>query len=346
MNNQKLQSYFLLTVLAGTFVLVFFIFRPFLYALLLAAVSAAVFQPLYQKIIGYARGRRGLAALATILIIIIFIFAPLIFLGTQIFQEARQLYAVLTENNNTDAVFDIFRDLIDGVQKYFPGAQDFSININQYLKQGIGWLLSHLGSVFAGLAKTAMGAFIFLLALYYLLKDGQKLKTALVALSPLSDADDEEISKKLETAIDSIIKGNLLVAVIQGILTAVGFLIFGVPNAILWGSVAAIAALIPGIGTALVILPAIIFLYFTSGYFPALGLFVWGIAAVGLVDNFLAPKLVSRGTQLHPLIILLSVLGGLEFFGPIGFLLGPLAITLFFALLDIYLLLTKERSRL
>lgn len=166
MNNQKLQSYFLLTVLAGTFVLAFFIFRPFLYALALAAVSAVVFQPLYQKIIGYARGRRGLAALVTILIIIIFIFAPLIFLGTQIFQEARQLYAVLAENNNKDAVFDIFRDFIDGVQKYFPVAQDFSININPYLKQGIGWLLSHLGSVFAGLAKTAMGAFLYFSLLF------------------------------------------------------------------------------------------------------------------------------------------------------------------------------------
>ncbi len=342
MNNEKLHFYFLLVALLGVFVLVFLIFRPFLYALALAAVFAVVFQPVYQKIIGYTRGRRGLAALTTIFIIIISIFTPLIFLGTQIFQEARQLYAALTENNNKDAIFYIFRDLIDGIQKHFPVAQDFSININQYFKQAVGWLFQHLGSVFAGLAKTMISFFIFLFALYYLLKDGQKPKTTIAALSPFSDANNEEISKKLRAAIDSVIKGNLLVAVIQGMLTATGFLIFGIPNAVLWGSVAAIAALIPGIGTTLVLLPAIIFLYFTGEYFSALGLFIWGVTAVGLIDNFLAPKLISRGTQLHPLIIFLSVLGGLLFFGPIGFLLGPLTITLFFALLDIYLLLTKN----
>jgi predicted PurR-regulated permease PerM len=217
-------------------------------------------------------------------------------------------------------------------------------NIDDYLKQGLSWLLQHLGSVFGSFVKTAASSFLFLIALYYLLKDGRKFKAVIIALSPLSDTDDETISQKLAVAIHSVMKGSLLIAFIQGVLTSVGFAIFGVPNAVLWGSVAAIAALIPGIGTALVLIPAILFLFLRGEAFSGVGLIVWGMGAVGLIDNFLGPKLVGRGTQLHPLIILLSVLGSIVFFGPIGFLLGPLIMSLLFALLDIYSSLMGKKN--
>ncbi len=345
MNDRKSQLYFLLAILTGTFVLVFFIFKPFLYALALAMVFASALQPVYQKIVRFARGRQGLAALATILIVVAFIFTPLYFLGVQIYQEAQQLYSSLTEGGGKNAVLNIFNGLQNSFQNYFPATQEFSLTVDQYLKQGLSWLLQHLGSVFGSFAKMAVSFFLFLVALYYLLKDGQKLKAAIIALSPLSDADDEAISQKLGMAINAVMKGNLLIAFIQGVLTSVGFAIFGVPNAVLWGSVAAIAALIPGIGTALVLIPAILFLFLTGEIFSGFGLIVWGVTAVGLVDNFLGPKLIGRGMQLHPLIILLSALGGIGFFGPIGFLLGPLTVSLLFALLDIYSSLTrKEKS--
>ena len=187
-----------------------------------------------------------------------------------------------------------------------------------------------------------MSSFLFFIALYYLLKDGHKLKAAIVALSPLADADDETIFQKLERAINSVMKGNLLIALVKGALTLAGFAIFGVPAAILWGSVGVIAALIPGIGTAILFAPAILFLFLSGKVFFGVGLIAWGVLVVGLVDNILGPKLLGRGMQLHPLIILLSVLGGIGFFGPIGFLLGPLTMSLLFALLDIYFSFMKE----
>lgn len=344
MNHQKSELYFLLILLGGIFIIAFFIFKPFLYSLVLALVFATVFQPVYQKIVGVTRGRQGLSALVTILILVAFIFTPLIFLGIQIFQEAQQLYSSLIDGAGKNNILTIFNGFRYGFQNYFPAIQEFSIDFDQYLKQGLGWLIQNIGLVLASFAKMMVGAFIFLITLYYLLKDGQKIKTAAIALSPLSDSDDEAILKKLGVAINSVIRGSLLIAFIQGILTTAGFLIFGIPGAALWGSVAAIAALVPGIGTALVFAPAIIFLFLISDFFSAIGLILWGVGAVGLVDNFLGPKLVSRGTQLHPLIILLSVIGGVGFFGPIGFILGPLTMSLLFALLDIYSsLMTKER---
>jgi len=343
MNGRKPQLYFLLIILAGTSILAFFIFRPFLYALALAMVFSIVLQPVYQKILKITYGRQGLSALVSTLIVIVFIFTPLIFLGVQIFEEARQLYSSLIENGGGNTILNIFNGLIDSFQNYFPAKQEFSLNIDQYLKQGLEWLIQHIGSIFGSFAKMAVSSFIFLVALYYLLKDGHKLKMAIVALSPLADIDDEAVSQKLEMTINAVMKGNLLIAIIQGALTSIGFVIFGIPNAVLWGSVAAIAALIPGIGTMLVLVPAILFLFLKGDIFSGVALTAWGVVAVGLIDNFLGPKLIGRGMQLHPLIILLSVIGGIGFFGPIVLLLGPLSISLFFALLDIYFSLIRTQ---
>ncbi|MFA4872928.1 MAG: AI-2E family transporter [Patescibacteria group bacterium] len=344
MKHQKSEFYFLLILLAGIFVLALFIFKPFLYALILAMVFATVFAPFHKKTLTITRERRGLAALLATISVLIVVIVPLAFLGIQIFQEATQLHSFLTQS---DDITDLSRGVNDAMQnltRFSPVPIEFSIDINPYLKQGLIWLLQHLGPLFANVAKAMVGIFIFLVALYYLFKDGRKLKEAVVALSPLQDIHDETIFNKLALAINSVIKGSLMVAFIQGILTAVGFAIFGVPNATLWGSVAAITALIPGIGTALVLLPAILYLYFSGEMFFAVGLLLWGMTAVGLVDNFLGPKLVGRGTQLHPFLILLSILGGIGFFGPLGFLLGPLVLNLLFTFLEIYIMIHKERE--
>ena len=164
----------------------------------------------------------------------------------------------------------------------------------------------------------------------------------LIELSPLNDKEDEGVFDRLELAVNSVIKGNLVIALVQGVLTTIGFMLFGVPNAILWGTVAAVAALIPGIGTGLVFIPAVAFLFFTGANVPAFGLFIWGALGVGLIDNFLGPKLVGSGMKLHPLLVLLSVLGGLMYFSPAGVFLGPLSLSLLFALLSIYAHISRK----
>ncbi|MEK7557155.1 MAG: AI-2E family transporter, partial [Patescibacteria group bacterium] len=181
-------------------------------------------------------------------------------------------------------------------------------------------------------------------ALFYFFRDGEFIVTKLKVVSPLQDRYDASVITRLHDAINSVIRGALLIAVIQGILTGVGLTVFGVPNAVLWGSIAIIAALIPYVGTAAVLAPAIIYLFLIDRVGASVGLLAWGIVAVGLIDNFLGPRLVNRGIKLHPVVILLAVLGGLVFFGPLGYILGPLVISLLFALLDIYPLLLRSRS--
>ncbi len=345
MPHQKSELYFLLTLLFGIFILAFFIFKPFLYALILAVVFTTVFGPLHKKILALTKDKRSLAALLATIAVLVVVITPLTILGIQIFQEATQLYSFLsqTQNGNATNFPNVINNIKQSLAIFSPVSID-SLDIGQYLKQGLSWLLQHLGSIFANIARAIVGIFIFLISLYFLFKDGHKLKKAVIALSPLQDIHDEAIFNKISLAINSVIKGNLAVALIQGILTAIGLAIFGIPNAALWGSVATITALIPGIGTTLVLFPAILYLLLTEKMLFAIGLLLWGVLVVGLADNVLRPKLVEQGIRLHPFLILLSIFGGLSFFGPLGFLLGPLVLSLLFALLEIYFAISEEHA--
>ena len=334
MDKKQHSHYFLLLALAASVVLVYFIAKPFLGPLILAVVFAFLFQPIYQKFLHYLKKRESLAAFATTVLAIIFIILPIALLGTQIFKESSQLYqSLISEDGGLEASI---RDIIDWARSALPIPADFKLDFGQYAKQGLGILVQNFGAVFSSFARVLLNAFVFLIAFYFFLKDGNKLKNYLVALSPLDDADDDFIVSRLKSGVSAAIKGNLAIGITQGVLTGIGFAIFGVPNAALWGGVAVVAAFLPGIGTALVIAPAIIFLFVTGNTFGGIGLLVWGVTAVGLVDNFLGPRLVGRGMRLHPLAVFIAVLGGMAFFGPLGFLLGPLIVSVFLALVDIY----------
>lgn len=330
-------------MLIGIAVLSFFIFKPFLSALVLALIAVAVFKPIHKKILARMPAWESSAAFLTLLVVVAFCVVPLIFLGMQIFQEAGQFYAHLSAGGGTEGIVGFLNDGLHRVHLMFPITQNFTVDVDQSLKQGLEWLIRNLGLVFSDAAKVMLSFFVFLTAFYYLLKDGAKTRKFLISLSPLGDKDDAAILDKLESAANSIVKGRLLVGLAQGFVTALGFFFFGVPNPILWGSVAAIASLVPGVGAMLVIVPAALFLFATGGTVPALGLLAWGVGVVGLVDNLLAPKLLGHGTNLHPLLVLLSVLGGIIFLGPIGIFLGPLTISLLISLLDLHFLMAEER---
>jgi len=343
MTYQKLELYFLFVLIALVGVLVFFIFKPFLYALALAVIFATVFDPVHKRIINIIPERRGLSAVLTTAFVLVVTVIPVALLSTQIFKEATGLYSSVVYNGGPTVVSREVEETLRTSGIYF--LTEKQIDISQYLKQGLSWLIQNLGIVFSNIAKIMVGIFVLLVALYYLFKDGDRLKKSIFALSPLHDIHDKAIFNKLENAINGVVRGSLFVGLIQGVLTAIGFTIFGVPNGVLWGSVAAIAALIPGVGTSLVFIPAIGYLLFVGETASSIGLLAWGVLAVGLVDNVLGPKLVGRGVHLHPFLILLSILGGVSFFGPLGFLFGPLVFSLLFAFLEVYSIIRVERDK-
>lgn len=343
--NNKPQFVFLLFLILAVSVLTFFILKPFLYTLILAAVFAVVFKPLYRRVFEFTKHKEGLSVFLTIVFIIIFVLVPLALLGFQIFQEAKSLYSMLSQNDGRDWINGFVGGLVDRAGSVYPDLKNVSLDIGKYSKSVLGWLTQNLGSVFSGLASLLLNALVFLMALYYLLKDGRKIKKTILDVSPLTDSDDESIIGKMEMAINSVVKGNISISVIQGIFATIGFFIFGVPSAVLFGSLAAVAALIPGVGTALVVLPAVAYLFLSGGTGVGIGLLIWWVFGVGFIDNFLGPKLVGKGIKVPPLIILLSVLGGMGLFGMVGFIIGPVVMSLLFALVEVYFsLISKKKS--
>lgn len=333
MNTRDLQIYFFLALLVGIFALVFFIFLPYLGVFVLAATFAVIFQPLHRKILRLVRQSEGLAAFLSTTIVIIVILVPLFLFSFQLIQEARGLYTDLTTGKNTVLPKDVAVLIKDRLQKFIPG---ISFNPDQYLRQLLESLVTNFGSVFSTFSKFFINFALSLFALYYFFKDGNRFKNAIISLSPLSDEHNRMILKKLQVTVSSVINGFLIVALTQGILAGLGFFIFGLPNPVLWGSVTVIAALLPAIGTALITMPAGFYLLLTGQVPQGIGVIVWGIAVVGTIDNFLRPKLIQRKIHIHSFFILLSVIGGIALFGPIGFLIGPLVLSLLFALIDIY----------
>ncbi|MBI2025263.1 AI-2E family transporter [Candidatus Kaiserbacteria bacterium] len=340
MDAKSLQPYFLMALIAASSILAFFIFRPFLVVLVLAIVFAVVLQPLYRGVLRHMSGSPGFAAFITMLISVVCILIPFTFVTVQIAEEAQDLYASIASGGGETYLNTLITSASGVATRYLPGlalsGADLSSSVDQYVRDGLAWLVRNFGGAFGGIARMLLSLFIFLIALYYFLRDGEKLKRTIIDASPLIDSDDSAVLTRLEQAINSVIRGSLAIAFIQGVLTGVGFAFFGVPNFVLWGVVAALAALIPGIGTSLVLAPGIAYLFIVGSSASAVGLLIWSVVAVGLIDNFLGPKLVGKGMQIHPLMILLSVFGGLAFFGPVGIFLGPLCISLFFALVSIH----------
>ena len=349
MKNTHLQLPFITALIALVLVLSFFILKPFLVILTLAIVCAVIVTPFYRAILRQTRNNEGIASFITVLVSGICVIVPLIFLGTQVLKEAAQLYGSLSQNGTREhLITSISTSTGNVLEKFLPGADikltELSLNIDSYIKDSLAWLIDHLGTALSGISTFLLDLLIFFISLYYLICDGRRLKKIIITISPFSEEDDEIIFSTLQSAIKSVIVGNLFIAIIQGVVTGIGFAIFGVPNSILWGMLTIIASLVPRIGTALVILPAVLYLFGTGHALASIGLTIWGMFIVGIIDNILGPKLIGKRLGLHPLFILLSVVGGLIFFGPAGIFLGPLTMSLLFALVEVYIHIFKIKE--
>ncbi len=352
MKNTHLQLPFITALIALILVLSFFILKPFLIILTLAIVCAVIVTPFYRQVLKRTRNNEGIASFITVAVSGICVIVPIVFLGSRVLQEAAQLYNSLNQDGMREhLVTSIAKSTGNVFEKFLPGAditlKELSLNIDTYIKDSLAWLIDHLGTALSGISTFLLDLLIFFISLYYLICDGPRLRKMITTISPFSEEDDEIIFSTLQSAIKSVIVGNLFIAIIQGVVTGIGFAIFGVPNSILWGMLTIIAALVPRIGTALVILPAVIYLFTTGHPLASLGLTIWGMFIVGIIDNILGPKLIGKRLGLHPLFILLSVVGGLIFFGPAGIFLGPLTMRLLFALVEVYthIFNNKEKKR-
>lgn len=334
MNNERLKTILFLILLAISIVLLLALAYPFIGALTISLTLAIAFRSVFRKLAKKFNGRRSLASLATILIVLVVVILPLSLIGTKVFKEISDIYLnYATNGTDKNILSNLSLTANNWLSNYFPGV---NFDLQTYTERGIGWLFVNLNAIFSSALKIIFNLFIIFITLFYLFKDGKKLRQAIFRLSPLDDKENAMVATHLELTINSVVKGTIIIAIVQGLLAGVGFSLFSISEPILWGILATLASILPGFGTGLVFFPMVIYLFTTGSYGQATGLAIWGIAVVGLVDNFLRPFLLERDIKIHPLLIFLSVLGGLSLFGTLGFILGPLILSMAFSLGHIY----------
>ncbi len=331
--SRVMEYVFFFGLLAIAGYVVWLIMAPFLGALALSAIIVTICYPLFERILKHTPWKnRTLAALITTLLVLLLIILPIVLMSSLVVREMIGFYQELNapEDHQLEAVLHYTEAK---VRILMP---DFEINTEAQIRAVGEWLANHLGAIFAGTLSTIFTFFIAILGSFYFFRDGRELMQMLIKASPLPDKEDEVIFERMGRAVRAVATGTLLLALMQGVLVTIGFSFSGIDRAILWGSLASIGALMPGIGTTIVTAPAIIYLFVIGDTVSAAGLLIWSIAIVGMVDNVVGPYLIGRKNNMHPFVILISVLGGIAFFGPLGFIVGPVVVTLFLVLLEIY----------
>ena len=320
-------------MLAIVLVVTLMIFYPFMSVLVISGAFAVVLEPIYLWIKKHiTRGVKSVASLLTILLFLIVLCIPMFFVGTVIFNQAQDAYYGIANGNlNTNTLVD---KLDMSINKLMPDG--FVFNTRERISEVGVFLSNNIASFFTATFNSIFAFILMIFAIFYLLKDGKEWKRNIVSLSPLSQEHSNEIFSKLKSAINRILKGSFLIAIIQGALAGIGFKVFGVPSPALWGVVAGIASFVPTVGTSLVSVPAMIYLLALGLPLHALGLLIWSIFLIGLVDNFLSPYFISKNTEIPSLFILFSIIGGITLMGPVGGLIGPLVLSLLYSLVSIY----------
>ncbi|OGI95031.1 hypothetical protein A2917_01465 [Candidatus Nomurabacteria bacterium RIFCSPLOWO2_01_FULL_42_17] len=330
MQTKIIEKYFFFGLLLTTFLFAFFIFRPFWIVLVLGISFSIVLYPVYEWF-HKKRLPNWLSALLTVFLFIIVLCGPLFTIGAVVFKQSQDVYHTVTSNESTGAFLN---SIEEKVNKILPSGMTF--DVEEKTKEFISFVSNNVASIFTATVSAFFSFVLVLLIMFYILKDGAHWRKAIIVLSPLGDKDDEKIINKLAQAVNGIIKGSLFIALIQGVLLGFGLWLFGINNAALWGVVAAITSLIPTLGTSLVSIPAIVFLFATGNTPAAIGLLIWAVVMVGMIDNLLGPLIVGKKIQISSLLILFSVLGGISLLGPVGVLVGPLTISLLYTLISIY----------
>lgn len=346
---EKLETRTFLAMLVGVSLAFALLMKPFFGPIFWAVAIAVIFHPVRQKLATRMGDRPNIIALLTLLLCLVIVIIPVLALITSLVAEGVTLYQKIQNGELKPGEY------IDQVVNSFPAIEaffaEFGINFTDVRDKVV--------SVFVGgsqlLAKQALGfgqnTFQFFLGLalmaylaFFLLRDGSKLIELMIKALPLGDERERLLFSKFAEVTRATVKGNLLIAIIQGALGGFIFWVLNIQGALLWGVVMAIVSLLPAVGAALVWVPAAIYLAATGDTVSAVILTAFGTIVIGLSDNLLRPVLVGRDTKLPDYIVLLSTLGGLAMFGINGFVMGPLVAALFMSFWGIFIREFSEDS--
>jgi len=331
---QKNTPYLLFMTLVLLVTMSFFLLiKDFLLACFWAIILAVVFDPIYQRVRQYYKNSENVALFLTMLIIILVFVIPLLTMTLMIAGESTDYYNKIQSGEiNPQRYFQDTLALLPEFNK-FPhirgmGVEQISASVGNAFEQAVRYIAQQVPALTQNLLNLIVQVALAFYILFFLLRDGHQLIRKLISLIPIGDRIEIELFERFTSVAKATVKGGLIVAVIQGSIGGLLFWFVGIPAAFLWGMVMIILALLP-IGSALVWVPAAAILFLQGHTLKAVIVLTVGILAIGLIDNFLRPRLIGKDSKMSDYLVMVSTLGGLAWFSLTGFVLGPIIAALF-----------------
>lgn len=327
MANNKFGKYTFVIFLLLILYISFLVLKPLLPYVVLAFILGSALSPVTKKLNDIIKNKTLVSFIMIILVLIILIL-PLSYLVGNLINQASGVYKS----------FD--PEIIENVSDYLSGVSGKEVDVNAYLIKSISeirnYIISSIPEFIESISGMVLGLFVMFFTLFYIVRDGDSIKKSLSDLIPLNDEYKLKLIEDIDRVTRGVINGQVLTAIIQGVLGGIGFFIFGIPNPAFWGFIMTILAIIPFLGTTIVWLPAGIMQLFSGNYFSGIGILLFGGIIVMNIDNILRPKLISGKAKVHPVVILVGFLGGLKLMGFIGFILGPVILAVLLTFVRFY----------
>ncbi len=322
----------------------YLIIKPYLLNIFMALVLFFTARPLYLLLCRALGGMKLLASFLTCLILALIILIPLFTLMSIIANQALEFSSQVSKGMQGDQLWQWIGAKIDAGKAYLvhlnlplpPGEINLEQIVQTVVTRASAFIYTNAIGLIKGFTTFFLDLLLVLFIAFFMFLQGDDFINAIKNLSPLDQAHNEEILRETEATIKATLWGTVIVAFVQGILGGVGFMIFGLPQPAFWGTVMIPAAVIPLVGSAIIWGPAAVYLIFTGHLGSGIGLIIWGGVAVGTIDNVLKPILMKGSGSTPAVFVLFSILGGIAYFGMIGFILGPLVLSFLLSLLRIY----------
>ena len=342
------SSYFFIFLFALLAILSYFIIKPFLTVIVTSLLVSFVFYPLYKRLTKHVKNENAAALLLTVIIFFI-ITVPLYFMISSVSNEAGIVYTSIKDKYVHGDFFPQKCNIDNFVCRTSSKIETFlkDPQVKYYTSTALDKFTSLLttgatGFIFT-LPKRLLDLFIFFFLTFFFLRDGKYILQRLNTIMPLKSAHKTHIYKKFYDVTYAIIYGQVIISILQGALAIIGFYFMGISNAVLLGMLVFVLGLLPVLGSSLIWAPLGVYYLFT-GYvsqqnsivIKGIVVLVYGFFVIAGVDTLLKPKIVGDRARVHPVLILLGVLGGLVFFGPIGLIIGPIMLAILFTFIKLY----------
>lgn len=338
MNKFFISKVFTTILVIIALVACYFVFKPFLVEIIIAMILVSIFYKPFEWLSGKIKikGKRQIASLIMCLLVVLIIIVPLVNLIVFAAQKSVLAYSdILKFVNNANWDEKVGNGLMEKANLIGLNRENFESVVVEAARKSSNWLVSGAASLLRGTTSFIISLLVILFTMFFFFVDGKTMLEKIMYLTPLPNKYDREIFKKFKDVSYSTFVSTFVVAIVQGILGAVGFMIVGLP-AFFAGIAIAFVSILPYIGSIIITLPAGIYLIFIGQVWQGVFMIIWGAVVVGNIDNLIRAYMMKGKSQVHPLFIIFAIFGGITLFGFWGVVIGPLIISLAVTIMHIY----------